>query len=190
MEPVYLTIPADLFDVAQSASFQGECSLDVLKSGPDLYTFPEPLTWEVTLSNTGEALLVMGTVEGRAQTSCARCLETFELSIFGEVETLFLFDADCALAAELDEDEYEILPEGNRIDVAPHLLAGILLDVPLIPLCKDDCAGLCLECGANLNEETCSCNAAVPIEQDKDEETQGELPKQQNAFAALRDYEF
>lgn len=185
MNPVRITLPPSLSTVAESEEFEGVFALDVLKAGPDLYSFQEPLRWEVTVSNTGDALLAMGTVEGCATTSCARCLDSFELDLFGEVEAFYLFSEECAMAEELDEDEYELLDESHVIDLAPHLLAALRLELPLVPLCDDDCAGLCETCGANLNHEACSCPAR------EEEPEQNDVPGgADNPFAVLKGYEF
>ena len=57
-----------------------------MKAGPDLHSFSEPLAWQVDVTNTGDALLVAGTVEGEATTSCARCLDEFSFPVTGEIE--------------------------------------------------------------------------------------------------------
>lgn len=181
MEQVLVTVPSSLMTVAECEEFQGTFSLDVLKAGPDLYSFEAPLEWNVTISNTGEALLVMGTVEALARTTCARCLDPFSLTLFGEVEAFFLFKSECALAAELEEDEYEILPESGIIDLTPYLLAALRLELPFIPLCDDTCLGLCDQCGVNLNKGQCDCvreeDDVVPVGAN-------------NPFSALKDLNF
>ena len=74
MEPTSIKIPAELFALAESSRFEGDLDLDALDANPDEYRFDAPLAWWVDVTNTGEALLVAGSVEGRAITSCARCL--------------------------------------------------------------------------------------------------------------------
>jgi uncharacterized protein len=58
-----------------------------------------------------------------------------------------------------DDDAYEL--KDNFADLAPLARDAILLDLPLAPLCRQDCKGLCVQCGADLNEETCECQAPV-----------------------------
>ena len=54
--------------------------------------------------------------------------------------------------SEADEDEASRL-EGDLIDLEPLLRDEVVLDLPFQPLCREDCAGLCVECGANLNDD-------------------------------------
>jgi uncharacterized protein len=58
-----------------------------------------------------------------------------------------------------DEDAYVI--ENDFVDLAPMVHDAILLDLPLAPLCREDCAGLCPYCGTDRNEATCDCSAPV-----------------------------
>lgn len=58
-----------------------------------------------------------------------------------------------------DEDAYQI--DGDFVDLAPLVHDAILLDLPLAPMCREDCAGLCPYCGIDRNEATCDCRAPV-----------------------------
>lgn len=182
MEPLYIEIPHELFAPAESSHFEGEYALSVLKSGPDLYSFAEPLKWQVEITNTGDAFLVMGTVEGDATTSCCRCLEAVDVPFMGEIEGYFLIDAEGGEAPEdMDEDEFDVLPENGKIDLAALIYAAVLIEAPLVPLCDDECKGICLNCGANLNNEECTCE---PVDEVADEVGAN------NPFAALKGLKF
>lgn len=179
MDSIRIEIPNELFAPAESSHFEGEAQIDVLKAGPDLYSFAEPVNWQVDITNTGDAFLVMGTAEGEAVTSCARCLESVTLPFMGEIEGYFLIDGEESEKPEdMDEDEFEVLGEDNIIDMLPLINAALLLEVPLVPLCDDDCKGICLECGANLNTDECTCEASE--EEDLSD----------NPFAALKGLKF
>ena len=67
MNPL-IHIPDRLYSTAEFQQFEGMWDAGVLVSGPDEYRFSRPLAWSVTVSNTGGALLVAGTVKGRAET--------------------------------------------------------------------------------------------------------------------------
>lgn len=183
-----IQLSSDMFAPAAMAHHEGTCQLDVLKSGPDLYTFEGPLSWQVDITNTGDAFLVTGTVEGDAKTACARCMGDADVPLFGEIEGYFVTsptepaeyeeDEDSDASAGMDEAEFDILPDDNKIDLEPLILSALLLDVPLVPLCDDDCKGLCPVCGANLNDEACGCSQAAEDEA---------APNPDNPFAALKD---
>lgn len=177
-ESVRINLPSELFAPAESSFFEGTIEIPALKAGPDLYSFTKPLSWKVDITNTGDALLVMGTVEGEAVTSCARCLEDVHLDFMGEIEGYFLLSEGTA-PEDLDDDEFDVLPPDHILDLEPLIKAALLLEFPYIPLCKDDCKGLCPQCGANLNEGPCGCQ--------KEEEEENFA---KNPFAVLKDYRF
>ena len=96
------------------------------------------------------------------------------MDLFGELEGYGLVDGEDA-PEDMEADEFSILPADRKIDLAPIIQAALLLDVPYVPLCSEDCTGLCPTCGANLNEGDCGCAAATEEEVDAS-----------NPFAALR----
>lgn len=179
---VLLTLPESLKETAATQHFEGTYPLESLSAGSDEYRFEEPLSWAVDVTNTGEALLVAGSVEGLATIQCARCLEEASYSLVGDIEGYFIMpgeDGQIDDPDDLEGDEFFVLGEDRVIDLAPLMEAGLRLELPLVPLCRDDCAGLCPHCGANLNEESCTCadNAAA--------EAMAESP-----FAALKNLHF
>lgn len=156
MSSLAFEVPQELFAPAESSSFGGAYVLPELQAGPDTYRFAEPLRWDVTLTNTGGALLVAGTVRGAGEIACARCLDRFGIEVCGDVEGYFVIEGG-ARPNDLEEDEFEFLREDNIIDLEPLIVAAILVDLPLLPLCRDDCRGICPDCGVNLNREQCDC---------------------------------
>ena len=84
----------------------------------------------------------------------------------GDIEGYFLIDADYQQEFDddeddLGEDEFDVLPDDHVIDILPLIKAALIVDAPDQPLCKDDCAGLCPQCGANLNEGDCGCDDPI-----------------------------
>lgn len=106
-------------------------------------------------------------VEGRVETviglSCSRCLESYEASLVAPFALSYTRELP-EIGSESDE-EVEIsaeemgliLFEGEEIDLREAIQEQILMALPLRPLCRDDCKGLCLQCGANLNQGDCGC---------------------------------
>lgn len=183
MDSTTIKVPDELFVCAESSSFSGSYDLPQFSVGPDTYAFSQPLEWQVSITNTSDALLVMGSVVGTARTECARCLEPVEFDIDGEVEGYFLLDGGQKLDEDMEEDEFDCLDPEGTIDLVPLLQAAIIVDLPLVPLCSDDCAGICQDCGMNLNEGSCDC-ARKREEQDKED------AEKANPFAALSGLEF
>ena len=54
--------------------------------------------------------------------------------------------------------------EGEPVDLRPLIAEQIYLKAPQYPYCQDSCKGLCVQCGANLNEQTCSCAGRLKSE--------------------------
>lgn len=175
METLRITIPNELFSPAETRHYEGTLEMPVFKAGPDLYSFQQPLSWTADITNTGDAFLVTGMVEGDATTSCARCLEEMQTHCIGEIEGYFLLNGETEVEGDLEGDEFDVLPDDNTIDLVPLIQAALLVEVPLVPLCREDCKGLCPQCGVNLNEETCDCTG------------QAEEPAADNPFAVLKD---
>lgn len=180
MNALHIRIPDELFKPARNAHFEGEMVLPVMEVGPDTYRFAHPLIWQIDITNVGDALLVRGVVTGDAEGVCARCLEACTLSCTGQIEGYYLLDDSCAPLTDMDEDEFDILPPDNVIDIQPLIKAALLLEFPLVPLCSKTCKGLCPVCGANLNEGACDC--ALSLDADD--------TMQKNPFSSLKDFPF
>ncbi len=97
---------------------------------------------------------VHGSCSGRARGSCRRCLESLELAIAEDIG--ILFDPKTA-EGEGDLTVYALDPDADELDLRGPLRELLQLAVPAYPLCREDCAGICPECGANLNEVSCGC---------------------------------
>ena len=179
IEGLVVDVHQALFATAESASYEGIFEIDAIDMGPDVYTPEGPFEWSALLTNVGGAILVSGTVAGSVYTDCARCLEKASFDVEGEIEGYFIIPGQGEAPEDMDEDEFDELPEDNRLDLEPLVMAGIVIDLPLVPLCSEDCKGLCSQCGANLNEGPCGCT--------HDEE---ETISASNPFAVLKNIEF
>ena len=178
MDSLVIEIPAELFAPAESSSYAGELAISSFEFGPDEYRVACPLSWNAAITNVGGALLVSGTVKGQVTTACARCLEDATFDVEGEIEGYFLIEGEGEAPDDMEEDEFDVLPEDNKLDLEPLILAAVYVELPLIPLCREDCKGICPTCGANLNEGPCGC---VPDASDEDDGINSNNP-----FAALK----
>ena len=180
MQATRIQIPSELFATAESSTYSGALELPELVAGPDTYRFAEPLPWNVTITNTGDGLLVAGTIAGEGTCACGRCLEDVVACVNGEVEGYYLLHEPEPEDLDEDADDFEVLGEDHIIDLEPLLVAAVLVDLPLVPLCREDCAGLCPDCGANLNEETCTCS-------EKRAAADAAFEQAKNPFSVLRE---
>lgn len=100
-------------------------------------------------------VVVSGTVEAPWQGECRRCLKPVGGRMAVRVRELYQPRRE-HVAAPPDDDEIYPL-EGDQLDLAPLARDAVLLELPQAPLCREDCAGLCPTCGADLNAGPCDC---------------------------------
>jgi uncharacterized protein len=97
-------------------------------------------------SLAGGAIMASGTITAEWSGECRRCLGPAAGAVTAEVRELF----------EPGSDEEETYPlKGDEIDVEPLVRDAVLLELPLAPLCREACRGLCPVCGANRNDVDC-----------------------------------
>lgn len=105
-----------------------------------------PVAVDLVLESAHEGVVVSGTVKAHWVGECRRCLELAEGDIDVQIRELCVEGAD-------DETTYPI--RNDEIDLGEIVHDACILDLPLAPLCREDCQGLCPECGANWNLESC-----------------------------------
>jgi uncharacterized protein len=114
--------------------------------GVELVSVPEgaELELDVRLEGVAEGVLVTATVRAPLVGECARCLELFATATEVRFTELFAYEAGD------DDADDEYLLDGDLLDLEPALRDALVLELPLAPLCADDCPGLCSECGVRL----------------------------------------
>lgn len=124
-------------------------------------TFDVPVAGEVEISRDPTTVRLRGTLETSTPLSCGRCLTPLRLPLRAYLKEEFLVyaggKAGGAEQPELKTEDF-IHPLGPDLilDVTEVVRQQLLLALPMIPLCRPDCRGLCPQCGANWNETTCS----------------------------------
>lgn len=113
-----------------------------------------PVSLDAVLESVSEGILVTGTVRAPWAGTCRRCLEQASGVLESDVVELCCDDGD-------EETTYPLT--GDLLDLAPIVHDACILELPLAPLCRADCAGLCPECGVNRNLEQCSCAAPLDL---------------------------
>ncbi|HDD43383.1 MAG TPA: DUF177 domain-containing protein [Candidatus Desulfofervidus auxilii] len=119
-----------------------------------------PSKAKIRLKVIQEKVHVKGTIEATLRLFCARCLESFSFPLKTTMD-FALVPYSLAPQKEmlrLTKDDMEIeFFDGKEINIDQIVSEQIFLNVPIKPLCKPDCAGLCPYCGKNLNKEKCNC---------------------------------
>lgn len=100
-----------------------------------------------------------GRIEGDVTVSCRRCLTDAQGQVADEAHLIFAERGDEATTD--DPDVYALDPNARELDLRPALREQWLLAVPAFALCREDCKGLCLTCGADLNAGQCDCPPSI-----------------------------
>ena len=104
-----------------------------------------PLLLDLRLESVMEGVLVSGAVTASVVGECARCLGPVGGEVVAEIQELFAYP-DSSTEETTSQDEVSRL-EGDYLDLEPVARDAVLLVLPLIPLCREDCLGLCGTCG-------------------------------------------
>jgi uncharacterized protein len=109
-----------------------------------------PVDLDLRLESVVEGVLVSGTATAPVTGECARCLTPISDTVSVRLTELFAYP-DSATDETTDDGEVSHLV-GDMLDLEPVLRDAIVLELPLSPLCRDDCAGLCAGCGQPLDD--------------------------------------
>lgn len=104
----------------------------------------ESLTIDFKAEAVSDGVLLTGSVSSRATGECGRCLEKIDKPVYESFQELFLYEN----RGETDDDESELFRlDGDLADLEIPIRDAVVLAMPLNPLCRPDCLGLCSECG-------------------------------------------
>lgn len=149
----------------RSARHRFEWPVPPFESGDDEALFPRPARVDAKLINTGKGILAEVRLKVDVTMNCGRCLEPFTFPLAVSFEQEYREGEGPAGKSGEREDEGEgegedvAWYEGETIDLSDAVRDNILLALPMKPLCREACAGLCPQCGANLNYGKCECRA-------------------------------
>jgi uncharacterized metal-binding protein YceD (DUF177 family) len=144
------TLPADGIHIHGELPME---SFDI--PAEDRISAPDPVVIDLHVSPVHGGILAQGTLQTRLRCRCDRCLKYFDHAL--DVPDFCQFFRN---------------PQNNDIDLTEYVREDILLAFPQHVLCREDCQGLCPNCGANLNVRDCGCERA---------------PEPDSAWAALDD---
>jgi uncharacterized protein len=133
--------------------------------GLDVIGVPEgsPLELDIRLEAVVDGVLVSGTARARLAGECVRCLEPVTSDLDVTFQELYVYPDDSeqatyghgsraahAAPADTDDEDGVSRLEGDLLDLEPVVRDAVVLALPFQPVCRDDCPGLCSECGALL----------------------------------------
>jgi DUF177 domain-containing protein len=120
---------------------------DGLGSGLVLVPAGADVALELRFEAVSEGVLVTGSAVAPLAGECARCLDPLASSIEVSFQELYRYLPD---PGEDEDDGEERFLDGDHLDLEPAFRDAVVLALPLSPLCREDCPGLCAECGARL----------------------------------------
>jgi uncharacterized protein len=110
----------------------------------------EPVSLDVRMESVSEGVLVSARAQAPLHGECGRCLREIEDTLDVEFQQLYAYE-DSTTDATTDDDEVGRM-YGDLIDLEPELRDAVVLALPLHPRCREDCPGLCPECGVPRDE--------------------------------------
>lgn len=109
------------------------------------------LSFSGRLTSVNDIIQLEGVLKAAYKSECYRCLKTVKRAVEFEINESFTENADA-------EQSGMYCFEGKVLDISKAFNDNIILNLPMKILCSDDCRGLCMKCGANLNEAQCGCS--------------------------------
>ncbi|MGA1871031.1 MAG: YceD family protein [bacterium] len=130
--------------------------------GEDEVRLQGPVSINIKINKSSRGIIISGKVKTLLELECSRCLENFLFHVNEQFEACFIPEDQ-----KIEEEEVELTKndmdvsffKGEAIDLTDVIREQILLSVPMTPVCKSSCRGLCSNCGQNLNQGKCACGS-------------------------------
>lgn len=121
------------------------------KDGAEIIEFSKPVELSGLLTSAGDIIHIDCKLKTELILTCSRCLEKFNYELCIEFSEEFSSSPD-------NKNDEVIFIDSDTIDITEIIQNNIIFTLPMKRLCKEDCKGLCLHCGSNLNLTTCNCD--------------------------------
>ncbi len=130
-----------------------------------------PIEGQVKLTRTPRGILADVEYRVEIEQECGRCLEPVRTDLVSELSEEYLATTNVAtgqplLGVTVEADE-QVISANHVLDLTDVIRQDIVVQQPLQPLCRDDCAGLCMNCGADLNVAPCAHQSEHYVEPDE-----------------------
>lgn len=126
----------------------------------DIAGYNSRVQGNVTLMRTNRSILAKGTLYTEIELTCGRCLSPFTCPLTIHIEDEYFPTKDLVTGSSIplpDDPDCFTIDERNTLDLTEAVRQYALLAIPMKPLCHEGCAGICPECGGNLNQALCNC---------------------------------
>ena len=132
------------------------------RDGDEQYRVRDTVTLDLDIRKDGGKVRLVGRLDAALELGCCRCLEPFPLVVGVDVDLLYLPASDNTGAGEVRIEESDLRTayyRDDQIDLGQLMAEQFQLALPMKPLCRTDCRGLCAVCGGNRNTTACQCVA-------------------------------
>ena len=119
----------------------------------DAIAFDGPVSLSGSYMLADETVIVRGEARARIQSPCARCLKPAVTEVITELDEAFVRD----VGQEVEPGDDQYMYSGHVLELDEAVRTALLLELPSRILCREDCKGLCDQCGQDLNINMCSC---------------------------------
>ena len=129
----------------------------------DAYRIVAPVQIGFDVHKDKDKFRLVGTLRTELELPCSRCLEPFRFPVDLDFDQRYLPQAEASTEEETEVAEEDLgtsFYRDEQIDLSELIREQVYLVLPMKPLCREDCRGLCPHCGTNLNAGTCECAAA------------------------------
>ncbi|MCH8205564.1 MAG: DUF177 domain-containing protein [Chloroflexi bacterium] len=125
---------------------------------------PRRVSGSVAMLRTDQGIWVSASLDTDVTSTCGRCLAEYVQPVHVAIEEEFLLEVDANTRTRMsrpeDAEQYFYIGTDHILDLTEAARQYVTLNMPMKPVCREDCAGMCIKCGANLNEALCRCDRA------------------------------
>ena len=133
---------------------------EVFPAEPQEFRIVAPVSLAFDIRKDNDQFQVTGGIQTTLELPCSRCLEPFSVPVDAKFDLRYQPRTVAADGGEreIEEDDFATtFYENDQIDLGQLIHEQLYLSLPMKPLCREDCRGLCPQCGTNLNRATCDC---------------------------------
>jgi len=131
-----------------------ECRLPPQRLGFDEISFCGPLQLDLTAVAGQNSIKLTGRLDANIEVACSRCLELFTMLVRAKIDEVFYNSSQ----PDVEPGEEWIPYKGEQLDITDEVIRTLFSELPMKPVCRADCRGLCQSCGSNLNYTECGCS--------------------------------
>jgi len=121
--------------------------------------FENNVLCKIRMDKSSGQIVIDGEIECEANLTCDRCGEVFHKDLKNEFKNVYIFSNEPQVSEE--ENVYYLNREADKIDLTDDIKDYARLSIPMKVLCNDECKGLCVQCGTNLNYSDCNCKKEI-----------------------------